>query len=111
VEVHPLAVRAYEIEEGLEVRQVLDCFKSARAAQLTPLALTCPRDARWRSIHENGTPFPSDKYPVMVTLRTGQPCFDVVMGVHRPTGELTWVSINSQPLIRPGEQGTITTRP
>jgi hypothetical protein len=26
------------------------------------------------------------------------------MGVHRPTGELTWVSINSQPLIRPGEQ-------
>ena len=62
------------------------------------------RDPRWRSIYEDGTPFPSETYPVTVTLRTGQPCFDVVMGVHKPNGELTWISINSQPLTRLGEQ-------
>jgi PAS domain S-box-containing protein len=62
------------------------------------------RDPRWRSIYEDGTPFPSEMYPVTVTLRTGQPCFDVVMGVHKPNGELTWISINSQPLTRPGQE-------
>ena len=61
------------------------------------------RDARWRSIHADGSSFPSDAYPVMVTLRTGEPCFDVVMGVYKPTGELTWVSINSEPLTHPGQ--------
>jgi PAS domain S-box-containing protein len=61
------------------------------------------RDSRWRSIREDGSPFPGDAYPVMVTLRTGEPCFDVVMGVHKPNGELTWISINSQPLTRPGQ--------
>ena len=34
----------------------------------------------------------------MVTLRTGQPCSNVVMGVYKPSRELTWISINSQPL-------------
>jgi PAS domain S-box-containing protein len=62
-----------------------------------------PQDPRWRAIHEDGSPFPGDTFPSMVTLRTGQPCFDVIMGVHKPTGELTWISINSQPLFRPGE--------
>jgi hypothetical protein len=36
----------------------------------------------------------------MVTLRTGQPCMDVVMGVHKPDGTLTWITINSQPLFQ-----------
>jgi len=34
----------------------------------------------------------------MVTLRTGQPCSNVVMGVYKPSGEVTWISINSRPL-------------
>jgi PAS domain S-box-containing protein len=62
-----------------------------------------PSDPRWRAIHEDGSPFPGDTHPPIVTLRTGQPCFDVVMGIHKPDGTLTWISINSQPLIRPNE--------
>jgi PAS domain S-box-containing protein len=62
-----------------------------------------PQDPRWRAIHEDGSPFPGDTFPSMVTLRTGQPCFNVIMGVHKSDGELTWISINSQPLFRPGE--------
>jgi PAS domain S-box-containing protein len=55
-------------------------------------------DPRWRAVHEDGTQFPGDMHPVMVTLRTGQACSNVIMGVHKPDGALTWISINSQPL-------------
>jgi PAS domain S-box-containing protein len=59
-----------------------------------------PHDPRWRAIHEDGSPFPGETHPPMVTLRTGQPCSDVLMGIHKPDGTLTWITINSQPLFR-----------
>jgi PAS domain S-box-containing protein len=58
-----------------------------------------PLDPRWQAIHEDGSAFPAEAFPVMVTLRTGRPCSNVVMGVRKPSGELTWLSINSQPLL------------
>ena len=57
-------------------------------------------DPRWVTISEDGSPFPQTNYPVTVTLRTGQPCSNVVMGIYKPDGTLNWISINSQPLIR-----------
>jgi PAS domain S-box-containing protein len=60
-------------------------------------------DPRWRSIHEDGSPFPGQDHPVPVTLRTGKPQRNVVMGVHKPDGSLTWLSINSEPIFREGE--------
>lgn len=54
------------------------------------------------AIHEDGSPFPGDTHPAMVTLRTGQPLSGVIMGVNQPNRELQWISINSQPLIHPG---------
>jgi PAS domain S-box-containing protein len=59
-------------------------------------------DPRWRAVHEDGSPFPGDTHPIARTLQTGQPYANVIMGVHKPSGELTWISINSQPLFRPG---------
>nr|CAD5952202.1 Phytochrome-like protein cph2 [Planktothrix pseudagardhii] len=55
-------------------------------------------DSRWWAIQHDGSPFPGENHPSMVTLRTGEPQFDVIMGVHKPDGDLTWISINSQPL-------------
>lgn len=60
-------------------------------------------DPRWRAVHEDGSPFPGEEHPAMVTLRTGQPCYDVVMGMHKPEGALTWILVNSQPIQLPGE--------
>jgi PAS domain S-box-containing protein len=57
-----------------------------------------PQDPRWRIIHEDGSAFPGEMLPPMVTLRTGQPCSDVIMGVHRPDGTMSWITVNSQPL-------------
>ncbi len=59
-------------------------------------------DPRWRAVHEDGSPFPGDTHPIALTLQTGKPYTNVIMGVHKPSGELTWISINSQPLVRRG---------
>ena len=55
------------------------------------------------AIHEDGSPFPGETHPAMVTLSTGEPCSNVIMGLHKPDGALTWISVNSQPLLRTGE--------
>jgi PAS domain S-box-containing protein len=60
-------------------------------------------DPSWHAIDEDGSPFPGERHPPMVTLATGEPCTGVVMGVHKPDGNLTWIIINSRPLVRPGE--------
>jgi PAS domain S-box-containing protein len=60
-------------------------------------------ERRWQTIHEDGSPFPEEDYPVTITLRTGQPLKNIVMGVCKPDGDLRWLSINSQPLVRPDE--------
>jgi len=56
-------------------------------------------DDRWRAVKEDGSPFLGQDHPAMVTLRTGEPQHNVIMGVHKPTGELTWIAINSQLLL------------
>ncbi|MGE5466810.1 MAG: sensor histidine kinase [Ignavibacteria bacterium] len=58
-------------------------------------------DPGWGPVHEDGQPFPGDRHPPMIALRTGQPQHDAVMGVHRPDGGLRWLSVNSQPLRGP----------
>ncbi|MEH2078864.1 MAG: diguanylate cyclase [Nostoc sp.] len=60
-------------------------------------------DPRWRAIHEDGTSVTEKTHPAFVTLRTGQPQFHVIMGVHKLDGSLTWISINSQPLFESDE--------
>lgn len=72
---------------------------------LTPdqLAGRTPYDPTWYVIREDGSPFPGDEHPHMVSLRTGRPCRHVLMGVARPSGELRWVRVNAQPLQHAGE--------
>jgi PAS domain S-box-containing protein len=61
-------------------------------------------DPQWHTIHEDGTPFQRELHPAIVTLKTGKPCSNVIMGIRKPSGELTWLSINSHPLLRAPEQ-------
>ena len=60
-------------------------------------------DTRWHSLREDGTPFPGDEHPAMVSLRTGLPLSDIVMGLRGTGPGTTWLSINSQPLHRSSE--------
>ncbi len=70
----------------------------------TTLTLSRSRiDDLWKPIHGDGTPFLPELHPALATLRTGQRCSNVIMGIRRPNHKITWVSVNSEPLILPGE--------
>ena len=61
-------------------------------------------DPRWKAIREDGSEFPGEDHPAMISLRTGQPVRDVVMGVCQPPGDRhRWININAVPQFRPGE--------
>jgi PAS domain S-box-containing protein len=51
-------------------------------------------DPRWRSIRDDGAPFPGSEHPSMRALRSGAIERDV-MGVHKPDGSLTWITIEA----------------
>ncbi|MEG4498569.1 diguanylate cyclase [Microcoleus sp. F10-C6] len=60
-------------------------------------------DLDWRTVREDGSPFPGEQHPATITLQTGKPLSNVVMGIHKADGTLTWISINSQPLFQRNE--------
>lgn len=61
-------------------------------------------DPLWRAVREDGSDFPGEIHPAMVALRTGQPVYDVVMGVYHPgDGSQHWININAVPQFRAGE--------
>jgi diguanylate cyclase (GGDEF)-like protein/PAS domain S-box-containing protein len=61
-------------------------------------------DPDWQSTHEDGSPMPLEEFPVSVTLATGQPCSERVLGLQRPDGTSTWISVNTQGVFQPGEE-------
>jgi PAS domain S-box-containing protein len=61
-------------------------------------------DPCWQMIDEAGNLLSFEQQPAIITLRTGQSCLNQVVGFHKPDGDLVWLSINTQPLIRSGER-------
>lgn len=58
-----------------------------------------PRGHRW--IREDGSTFPRDLYPSTAALRTGKPRREAVIGFEMPCQDPRWLSVSSQPLLRP----------
>jgi PAS domain S-box-containing protein len=46
-------------------------------------------------IRENGTPLAQEERPTRVTVRTGKPVIGRVIGIKRPNGTVTWLSVNT----------------
>jgi PAS domain S-box-containing protein len=61
-----------------------------------------PEDSQWNACQENGSPFPGREHPALRSLRSGQPCRNVIMGLKRGNKNV-WISVNTQPLYRTGE--------
>lgn len=62
-------------------------------------------DPRWAAVSEEGLPLPGDRHPAMVTLATGEPLRNVLMGILLPPGApdaeggLTrWIAVDTDPL-------------
>lgn len=68
-------------------------------------------DPRWHAVHEDGSPFPGETHPAMVTLKTGEAVRDVVMGVNRSDGTRMWLKISSAQLadVKDGLPGVVVT--
>lgn len=97
------------LREGVVVRDASGAITHCNQSAEQILGLTADQmmdraavDPLWRAVHEDGSPFPGDTHPAMNSLRSGQPYQDVIMGVHKPDGSLTWISIDTQPLFHPG---------
>lgn len=63
-------------------------------------------DERWRAFQSDGSLFAANEFPVMVTMRTGEPLQDVPMGVELPDGRIRWLSVNTVPLVH-AETGAV----
>jgi PAS domain S-box-containing protein len=90
--------------EGVVVQDSTGAITSWNAAAPAILGLSGEQlqgrtsvDPRWRSVRANGAPYPGNEHPAMEVLRTGERQHNAVMGVHKPDGSLTWISINSRP--------------
>ncbi len=55
-------------------------------------------DPRWKSIREDGSEYPGENHPSSITIKTGKPVYNQVMGIYNPKKEgYTWININSFP--------------
>ncbi len=96
------------MSEGVVLQGQDGIIQACNAAAERILGLTAEQmmgrtsvDPRWQAIQPDGSPFPGETHPAMVTLRTGEPQANIVMGVHKPEDTLTWISINASPVPNP----------
>jgi diguanylate cyclase (GGDEF)-like protein/PAS domain S-box-containing protein len=63
------------------------------------------RDRRWRFVKPDGTKLSVSSHPAISTLQSGRSHRDVTMGVPKPSGETTWISVCSRAV--PDERGLV----
>lgn len=119
VETLELALRDAEIraqtlfltmEQGVAYQDADGRIVAANPAAMRILGLSwdqinsrTPLDPLWQTVREDGSPFPGDEHPPMVSLRTGRPTRGVVMGIAvGGVGERRWVLVDAVPEFRPG---------
>ena len=66
-------------------------------------------DPSWRAIKENGDTFLAEEHPAMITLRTGAPQRNVIMGLKLLNNTIKWIRINSIPFKIDGNDCALTT--
>jgi diguanylate cyclase (GGDEF)-like protein/PAS domain S-box-containing protein len=64
---------------------------------------TDPKPDGWSAFHEDGSEFLPSHHPSPITLDTGEPQNDRVMGMRHPDGRTVWISMDTRPLVHDGE--------
>ncbi|MBK9713026.1 MAG: PAS domain S-box protein [Kouleothrix sp.] len=98
------------IREGIVVQDADGSVQTLNASAERMLGLTEKQmiggalfDRYAPPIREDGSPFPPEANPILLSLRTGRPCTNVVLGLPGPEGQPCWISVNTQPMFREGE--------
>ncbi|MFT3683170.1 MAG: PAS domain S-box protein [Ferruginibacter sp.] len=58
--------------------------------------------SQWNAVREDGSEFPLDDLPAIVTLNTGVEQNNVIMGITRHDGKMIWLSVNCRPIFLEG---------
>ena len=94
------------LEEGVAVLNAEGVIVSANQSAEKLLGLTIKQlqgrtslDPRWRSVHEDGTAMPGSEHAPQQVLRTKKAYKNQTMGIHKPNGDLTWLTVNAQPMM------------
>ena len=73
-------------------------------AQPEPLEGAAVEDGAGSVIRPDGSVLPLTEFPTQVTLRTGEPQKERVVGYRRGDGTVLWLSVNTHGLFEPGER-------
>lgn len=119
-----VAVRTAELQESEErYRTVLAATPDGIALQKADYSITAwneaaeritgltrdqvegvaPKPEGWAAFHEDGSDFLESEHPSPVTMATGEPQNDCIMGIRHPDGRVVWISMATRPLVHPGE--------
>jgi PAS domain S-box-containing protein len=100
-------------EEGMVLQLVDGTIQACNAVAEKLLGLTTEQircwtstHFPWQTIHEDGTDFPCETHPAITALRTGQPQFNIMMGLYHPDRDLIWLTIDAQPLFQVSDSTT-----
>ncbi len=61
-------------------------------------------DERWQILKEDGSPFPKEEHPVVISFYSGKSVPDAVLGIVTPWGNQRWLLANATPVFEPGER-------
>ncbi|MEO7523373.1 MAG: PAS domain S-box protein [Ferruginibacter sp.] len=78
-----------------------------KAAQILGLSMAQLKGAAigkndWNAMKVDGSKFPIEEFPALVSLRQGIEMNEVVLGIQKPNSEVVWLSINSRPIFKEG---------
>jgi two-component system, sensor histidine kinase len=93
------------MNEGVVLQDSQGVIRQFNPASLRILSLSedqlfgrTSMDPNWKCVREDGSPFPGEEHPAMVTIASGAAQNDVIMGVQTLTDGLKWIRVNSRPV-------------
>ena len=103
------------LSEGVILHDADGLIESSNAAAERILGLTLGQmrgleaiDPQWRAFRQDDAPVELVS-AALVALQTGQPQTAISIGIDKPDGTLTWVSLDSRPIVRDGRaEGVVT---
>ena len=66
-------------------------------------------DPDWRAFQEDGSTFAPTSAPATAALQTGRAQTNLIVGIDKPDGTLTWISLSAHPLVCDGRPAAAIT--
>lgn len=83
--------QGYIIECNLAAQEIFGMSK-------TEMSATKNVYLQWNVVREDGTLFEPEERPIYKALRSGEAQANIIMGIEREDGKITWVQANAQPM-------------